>query len=127
MQLRDRYGEFQNKGAGVVAIGMGWPKMAAGFKQEFKIPFALLVDQTKDSYIALSIRRGSLMNVLGPKVWVPWMKSMVRGTGQALSKVDQLQLGGSLVVAPGGTVLFQHSARTAADTARIDDLLAALQ
>ena len=125
--MRDRYGEFQKNDAEVVAIGMGWPQMAAAFKEAFHIPFALLVDRKKESYIALSIRRGSAMDVLGPKVWLPWMKSMIRGTGQTLSKVDQFQLGGSLVVAPGGTVLFHHSARTAADIAPVEDLLEAVK
>jgi hypothetical protein len=124
--LRDRYEEFRNKHAEVSAIGMGWPEMAAGFKAQFAIPFPLLVDRDRASYAGVSIRRGSLMEVVGPKVWLPWLKSIARGTGQTLTKVDQLQLGGSLIVAPGGDVLFQHSARTAADNASVDDLLRAL-
>ncbi len=124
--MRDRYDEFERRGAGVAAVGMGWPELAAGFKEQFDIPFPVLVDRTRESYRALGIRRGSLMDVIGPKVWLPWAKSMLSGTGQTLTKVDQLQLGGAIVVAPGGKVLLQHAASDSADNVPVDEILRAL-
>lgn len=124
--MRDRYEEFVIKGAGVAAIGMGWPALAAAFKEEFDIPFRVLLDHERRSYAAVGIRRGSLTDVVGPKVWLPWLKIMAGGKRQALPKVDHMQLGGSLIVAPGGTVLFHHAAESAADNVAIDDLLRAL-
>lgn len=105
---------------------MGWPEMAAGFKNEFDIPFRLLVDTERLSYKALEIRRGSLMDVMGPSVWLPWTKAVLRGNFQGRPQLDVTQLGGALVVAPGGEVRYRHTAKNSADNAPVDDLLAAL-
>jgi hypothetical protein len=127
VQLRDRYGEFEARGAVVASIGMGSVAQANAFATRYEIPFPLLVDHDKLSYRALQLKRGDTMEVAGPGVWAAGLKTILRGRTQSLNiKQDPLQLGGSVVVAPGGEILFLHRAATSADNAPMEDLLAAL-
>jgi hypothetical protein len=126
-QLRDRYGEFQAKGANVAAIGMGTPEMAADFRDKKKVPFPLLVDRTKETYRALELGRGSTMDLLGPRVWGRGLKAYLKGEHQGLTiKQDPTQLGGAAVMARGGEVRLVHRAEDAADNLPVGELLATL-
>lgn len=124
--MRDRYEELE--GANIAAIGMGLTAMAADFKQKQDIPFALLVDRRRETHRAVELARGKLLDVAGPKQIVRGIKSFLTGSGQGrpAPKQDVLQLGGALVVAPGGKVLYRHVATGSDDNAPVDDLVAAL-
>jgi hypothetical protein len=126
--LRDRYEEFEAKRANVAAIGMGLTAMAADFKRKQGIPFPLLVDRHRETHRAVELTRGNLLDVVGPKQVARGVKSFLTGNvqGRPAPKQDVLQLGGALVVAPGGEVLHAHRATGAEDNAPVDDLLAAL-
>jgi hypothetical protein len=124
--LRDRYDEFTARGAQVVAIGMGDISHAARFKDGQNIPFPLLVDTERQSYRALGFKVGSFLEVSGPRRWMPGLKSFVTGHGGALPKQNMYQIGGALVIAKGGEVLFEHRGQASEDNAPIDDLLRAL-
>lgn len=126
--MRDRYPEFEAKRASVAAIGMGLTTMAADFRDKHDIPFPLLVDQARETHKALELKRGKLLEIVGPKQVARGLKAFVTGTsaGRPAPKQDVLQLGGALVVAPGGDVLYRHQAAGSEDNAPVDDLLAAL-
>jgi hypothetical protein len=126
--LRDRYEEFRDKGAEVAAIGMGLTAMAADFKEKQDIPFPLLVDRRRETHRAFELRRGKLLEIVGPKQVFNGIKSLFTGTGQGrpAPKQDVLQMGGALVVDAGGKVLYTHRAGGAEDNAPADELLEAL-
>lgn len=126
--MRGRYDEFEAKRANVAAIGMGLTAMAADFREKQDIPFPLLVDRHRETHRALELKRGNLLEVAGPKQIARGIKSFLTGNtqGRPAPKQDVLQLGGALVVAPGGPVLYRHQATGAEDNAPVDDLLAAL-
>jgi peroxiredoxin len=125
--LRDRYEEFRAKGAEVVVIGMGTPKMAATFGAKLGIPFPLLVDRKLCTYRAMGLRKGSVGDVVGPKVWARGTRILLRGRGIAVPKQNAYQLGGSAVIGRGGAVRFVHKAKNSSDFPPIDALLAAIQ
>lgn len=126
--MRDRYEEFEGKGANVAAIGMGLTAMAKDFKEKQHIPFALLVDRRRETHRAFELGRGNLLDVAGPKQVVRGIKSFLTGNtqGRPAPKQDVLQLGGALVVAPDGKILYEHRATGSEDNAPVDDLLDAL-
>lgn len=126
--MRDRYEDFEAKGANVAAIGMGLTAMAADFKEKQSIPFALLIDRRRETHRAMELQRGKLLDVAGPKQVVSGVKSFLTGNrqGRPAPKQDVLQLGGSLVIARGGDVLYRHVAAGSDDNAPVDDLLGAL-
>jgi peroxiredoxin len=123
--LRDHVDEFTSRGAEIIAIGMGLPAMAADFKDKQDIPFRLLVDPEKATYKALALDR-SPAAAAGPQVWLRGAKSLLKGHGIAPAKQDWQQLGGAMVVAPGGEVLHAHRAKDAADNLPVRKLLEAL-
>ncbi len=124
--MRGRHGEFQAKGADIAAIGMGFPEMAADFREKQDIPFPLLVDRTKETYRALDMKRGTLWDVMGPPNWFRYAKGMLSGHGVDKPKQDPLQMGGVLVVDRGGKVVYEFRSSVAAENPPIDDVLAAL-
>ena len=124
--MSERYQEFQDRGADVVAIGMGRVDMAKHFADTRDIPFRLLVDHGQESYRALELRRGTLLEVAGPKVWMRGIKSTLTGHPSSLPKQDAKQMGGVMVVAPGSDVRYVHRAEASSDNPPIDDVLAAL-
>ena len=124
--MRDRYQEFVDRGVAIAAIGMGRPDMAAFFKNEFDIPFTLLVDQEQKTYQAVQIKRGNQWDVVGPQVWLRYAKGLLSGKGVALPKQDVLQMGGVAVVDECGRVLFIHRGENSADNAPVEKLLDAL-
>ena len=126
--MRDRYEEFEAKGANVAAIGMGLTAMAADFKEKQGIPFTLLVDRRRETHRVFELPRGKLLELVGPRQVVRGIKSALTGNmqGRPAPKQDVLQLGGSLVVAKGGEILHLHRAASADDNAPVDHLLDAL-
>ena len=124
--MRDRYEEFTERGADVVAVGMGIPEMAADFRDKQDIPFRLLVDRTKETYRALEMKKGSLLDVVGPGVWLRGAKGILTGKGAAMPKQDPYQMGGAVVVDKGGEVKLIHRGERASDTATVDKMLGAL-
>lgn len=124
--MRDRYNEVTERGADVVAIGMGIPAMAADFRDKQKVPFLLLVDRSKETYRALELRRGNLWDVAGPPAWMRAVKGLAAGHGVAVPQQDPYQLAATAVVAPGGELLFLHRAKTSADNAPVEDVLRVL-
>jgi hypothetical protein len=124
--LRDRYGDFEAADAGVFAIGMGFPKMAAHFKKDLGIPFPLLVDHERETYKALAIGRASAWNIYGPPVWIKGIRSILEHSNK-LPKQDPFQLGGAAVVDKNGEVLYLYRSRDSSDVPPIDEVLAALR
>jgi peroxiredoxin len=125
--LSDRYEEFTERGASIVAIGMGRPDMAAHFRDEREIPFPLIVDHDKETYRALEMKRGNLWDVSGPQNWGRFAKGIVKGHGVDVRvKQDPLQMGGAIVVDPGGEIRYVFRGSSAKETPDIEELLDAL-
>ena len=123
--MRDREDDIKAAGAELTVIGMGATKTASDFKNKNRLPFRVLVDKKKETYRLLGLEQGSLADVAGPKVWVAGAKSIVRH-GQGVPKEDPLQLGGAMVIAPGGEVLLVHRSSTSADNLPVDALIEAV-
>ena len=126
--MRDRYDEIRAKGAELVAIGQGFPAMAADFKRKRKIPFTLLVDEDRTTYKALELNRGSAIDIFGPQVIAKGTLSFVKGhiQGMAPEGTSLRQLGGALVVDRGGKVLLTQRSEDASDNISVEEILTAL-
>lgn len=105
-------------------IGMGASETARRFKEEFSLPFTVLVDKKRESYRMLGLKRGSISEVMGPRVWAKGIKSLAKH-GQGVPKEDPYQLGGVAIV-KDGKVSFVHRSETSSDNLSIDTLLEAL-
>jgi peroxiredoxin len=124
--LSDRREEFEAKGAGIVAIGMGRPEMAAHFRDERDVPFPLIVDHDKKTYKALELKRGNLWDMAGPQNWLRYTKGILAGHGVAAPKQDPSQMGGVVVVEAGGKIVYVHRGEIPADNPMVDEVLEAV-
>ncbi len=123
--MRDHYEAFKAKGAEVVSIGMGLPAMAADFREQQRIPFPVLVDRTKESYRALGLRKGSLNDYIGPKLWKR-LPGLLFKYGGGRPKQDVTQMGGALVIGAGGKVKLVQRSEDSDQNIPPEKLLAAL-
>jgi alkyl-hydroperoxide reductase/thiol specific antioxidant family protein len=126
-ELRPRAKDFEAAGARLVIVGNGWPAMARDFAAHAKLPenATLLVDPGLRSYAEAGLRRSALLT-LGPRGWIPYLRTMKKGFRQGRTRGDPWQQGGALVIARGGQVLFRHVSTGPADQADPASLVAAL-
>ncbi len=125
--MRDRFDEISETGTRLVAIGMGRVDMAAYFREEFDIPFQLLVDERQETYPVLGIKRGNLWDLAGPHMWFNFSKRLLRGQISKEVKGDPMQLGGLAVIEPGGHITKVHRSEDPKDNMPIDELLKELR
>ena len=121
--MRDRHEELTATGATVASIGMGTPAMAADFRSKYAMPFPLLVDHDRRTYRLLELARGSIMDIVGPRVWLRAAKGLVGGHGAKLAQQDPFQLAGAAIVDPDASVRFLHRAKDSSDNVPVDELL----
>ena len=118
-KVRERGGELH-------LVGNGNRHFAQAFKDELKIACPLYVDTKLEAYGALEMKRG-LVSTLGSLVaWKNMARAMKAGFRQGPTRGDAWQLGGVLVVLPGGEVTFRHLSETAGDHPPLGDVLEAL-
>jgi peroxiredoxin len=119
--------DFAAAGADLVLIGQLTPRHAAHFRRRQDIELRVLADEDRKSYKAAGAKVGSLGDLLGPKVVAKGALTTLRTRKlQGRTLGHPAQLGGAMVIAPDGEVLFKHMAADASDNASPDELLAAL-
>jgi hypothetical protein len=119
--------DFAAAGADLVLIGQMTPRHAAHFRRRQKIELPVLTDEDRRSYRAAGAKVGSVGDLLGPKVMAKGVLTSVR-TRKLQSRTigHPAQLGGAMVIAPGGEVLLKRMAEDASDNAEPKELLAVL-
>ncbi len=118
---------FDQAGAKLVLIGQATPRQAAHFRRRQGTELPVLADEGRVSYKAIGAKVGGVSELIGPKSVAKGLATTIRtGKFQGRPVGNVAQLGGSMVVAPGGEVLFKHLATDASDNASVDELLAAL-
>jgi hypothetical protein len=128
VQLHRAQDQFEAAGARLVLVGMGTPRQAAWFSRKYAPGVTLLADDERRSYRAAGLHSGSVGDLLGPKSVVSGIRHAARsGVMQGRPTGNVAQLGGALVVAPGGELRFVHRSRHAGDSAEPDALLGAVR
>jgi peroxiredoxin len=123
-RARDR---FEAAGVNLVLIGQLTPRHAAHFRRRQEIELPVLADEDRASYTAAGAKVATFGELLGPKVVAKGLVT-ARQTGQRQGKTlgHPAQLGGAIVIAPGGDVVWSHMAQDAGDNASPEEILAAV-
>jgi peroxiredoxin len=124
--LRRRYGEVTALGAEVVAVGTGYLRYARAFVDDEKIPFPVVVDDEGTAARAASLRRGTMLEVIGPRTFGGTVRALSGGHRQHRTGRRPLQLGATFVIGPGDRTRYEHLDADVSDHAPIDEVLAAL-
>jgi peroxiredoxin len=128
MQLHRARSEFDHAGANLVLIGQATPRHAAQFRRRQGIQLTILADEERVSYAAAGAKSGGVFDLWHPKVVAKGALTGVREkTVQTRTIGDANQLGGTLVIAPGGKVTWSHMSTDASDNASPEDILAAVR
>ncbi len=125
MQLHGAREQFTAAGARLVLIGQGGARQAAHFRRRMGVEGVLvLADADRASYRAAGARRGGVGELLGPKSVVSGVKHAARSRViQGRPVGDVTQLGGAMIVRPGGAVAFWRMAEHAGDSVEPRELL----
>jgi folylpolyglutamate synthase/dihydropteroate synthase len=111
-----------------VLIGQASSRQAAHFRRTQKISLPVLADEQRASYAAAGARVASLGELLGPKVIAKGISTMIAtGKMQGRTIGNPAQLGGAVVIAPGGRVIWEKMAADASDNAAPEEILAAVR
>jgi peroxiredoxin len=120
--------DFDAAGVHVVLVGQATPRQAAHFRRRLDIDLPVLADESRASYRAAGAKIATSGELLGPRSVTQGLKRTFESRG----KVHQgriighpAQLGGAMVIAPGGEVTWSHMAEDASDNATPDEILAA--
>ena len=124
--MREHEQDFRKKGAGLVAVGLGDVAYAKHFREDAKIAFPLLIDDKREAYRAIALRKASLRHLLRKDNAAYRKRAKAAGHRQHRLGKDPLQLGGSFVFAPGNVDRFVHVSETFGDNASPTDILAAI-
>ncbi len=125
MQLHGAREQFAAAGARLALIGQGGARQAAHFRRRMGLDGTLvLADADRASYRAAGARRGGVAELLGPRSIVSGVKHAARSrVMQGRPVGDVTQLGGAMVVRPGGAVAFWRMAEHAGDSVEPAELL----
>jgi hypothetical protein len=118
--------EFEAAGVNLVLIGQLTPRHAAHFRRREKVGLPVLADERRVSYKAAGAKVGSLNDLVGPKVVAKGALTTLRtGKLQGRTIGHPAQLGGAMVIAPPGEVVWSHMASDASDNASPEEILVA--
>ena len=120
--------EFEAAGATLVLIGQLTPRHAAHFRRRQHIDLPVLADEDRSTYRAAGAKVGSLAELVGPRVVAKGALTTLRtGKLQGRTIGHPAQLGGAMVIAPGGEIVWSRMARDASDNASPQEILAAVR
>jgi len=120
------YPRVRKAGAELVFVGNGNRHFARAFRDELGIKAPLYVDTERGAYAALGMRRGFVATVGSLTAVKNAARALRKGFRQGSVQGDAWQLGGVLVVRPGGEIAYRHLSRTAGDHPPVEDVLAAI-
>jgi peroxiredoxin len=120
--------DFDAAGARLVLIGQLSPRHAAHFRRRQNIDLPVLADERRVSYKAAGAKMGNVSQLLGPKVVAKGALTTLR-TRQVQGRTlgHPAQLGGAMVIDPGGEIVWSHMAKDASDNAPPEEILSAIR
>jgi AhpC/TSA antioxidant enzyme len=124
--LREFEQQFQQRGAKLVAIGLGDASYARHFREQTGITFPLLIDDKREAYRAIDLKKANLLHLLRGDNMRARKRAKAIGVRQHRLGKDPFQLGGSFVFGPGNIDRFAHVSETFGDNAQPQQILAAL-
>jgi peroxiredoxin len=129
VQLHRARERFAEAGAELTLIGQATPRHAAHFHRRLGLEgMRLLADERRRSYKAAGLKVANPVELLGPRSIVAGLRRIAStGVVQGRTIGHPAQLGGALVVRPGGEVAFAHASRHAGDNVQSAVLLDAVE
>lgn len=128
MQLHRRAKEIREAGASLTLIGQATPRHATHFRRRLEIDLPVLADEKRVSYKAAGAKVATAAELVSPSVVLKGARATAR-SGQVQGRVigHTGQLGGTMLVRPGGEVAWVRMSQDAADNTSAKDIVAAVK
>ncbi len=128
VEVRDRWAEFERRGARALAISFSSPAEVGLHAGHLELLFDLAADPARITYAGYGVARGSAWQAWHPKAQWKYFRAWLRGEEIAPTKRgdDLLQLGADFVIGADGIVRLAYYSRRSDDRPPVDTLLAAL-
>ena len=128
IEMGRAFGDFEAAGADVVAVFQYDAQATQRFCDGRDVPFDCLGDPDRAAYAAVSLGRGSPVQIVNPKVAIRFLGAARHGVfGGPPQGGDVAQLPGTFVVGRDGQVVLAHYSRSSADNPAVDDVLGAVR
>jgi peroxiredoxin len=128
VQLHRARHKFETAGARLVLIGQLTPRHAAHFRRREQIDLPVLADSRRETYQAAGAKVATMGELLGPKVMAKGAAATAKHrVVQGRTIGHPAQLGGAMVIAPGGEVVWSHMSDDASDNATPGEILDAVR
>jgi AhpC/TSA antioxidant enzyme len=120
--------QFETAGGRLVLIGQLSPRHAAHFRRRQRIDVPVLADEERASYKAAGAKMATMGELLGPSVVAKGLLTTARtGRMQTRTIGHPAQLGGAMVIAADGRVVWSHMAQDASDNGQPEEILEAVK
>ena len=124
--MRPRIPEIRAAGAELYVIGSGAPMYAADFKEKLRIAGTpIWTDEALASYRLFDFKRGASA-VMAVRALGHVARALLAGAWQGRTRGDATQIGGVVVVRPGGRIAYLYRSREAGDHPDPREIVAAL-
>ena len=99
--------------------------LARAYIEETRLPFPVLVDDTRALYEAYGMLRGTWFGIWGPRTWWAYANELWNGQRPLTDREpsDLHQLGGDVLIDPGGILRLVHVGSGPGDRPSITRLL----
>jgi peroxiredoxin len=125
--LGEAHEEVRALGGDIVAVFQYRAEPTFHFCRRRGVPFDCLGDPDREAYHAVGLESGGVLEYMGPRAAVGWVRAAAHGKFGGMPKGDVSQRPGTFVIAPDGTVAFAHYNRNSADNPPMKDVLAAVK
>jgi hypothetical protein len=128
LQLQRHKPDIEQAGGSLVMIGQATPRHAAAFRRKYAPDVRILADEKRKTYKLVGATRAGVTGLFKPEVVLKGIaRGASAGTVQGRPIGDVAQLGGTVIVTPGGKIPWSHMSRDAGDNASIAEILSALE
>ena len=121
--MRERESELATLGVAVVVVTFDSGPLVEAYVRQTNLDWPLLLDGDRALYRAYGMLRGRAWDLYGPAAIWMYLKLMAKGRRLRRTGSDVTQLGGDVLVDPGGVVRLHHVGSGPADRPSIEALL----
>jgi hypothetical protein len=123
VQLHRRARELESRNIATLVVTFEAGPAALAYVRETQLAWPLLVDANRELYKAYGMFHGRWWNLYGPASTWTYLKLMLRGRRPRLPAADPTQLGGDVLIDPGGIVRLHYVGNGPADRPSVQSIL----
>jgi len=123
MQLHQHEPELTTLQVNVLVVTFESESAARAYAEDMNLRWPVVTDSSRELYTAYGMELGRWWDIYGPRSWWAYAKLFAKGRRMKEAKGDFDQLGGDVLVDPGGIVRMHHVGSGPADRPTVSSIL----